>query len=68
MADWAQMVWNRDEKIEALTTEVKHLRASLACLEQDCPGGTRDDRHCLHFQEGDGSCCVCSKPNPFVEL
>jgi len=22
-----------------------------------------DDQHCLHWQEGDGDCCGCGKPN-----
>lgn len=34
----------------------------LAALT-DCPNSAHGGLHCLHYQEGDGPCCNCQRPN-----
>jgi hypothetical protein len=29
----------------------------------DCPNSSNGGLHCLHYQEGDGQCCRCGRPN-----
>jgi hypothetical protein len=29
----------------------------------DCPQSRHDGKHCLHYQEGDGDCHDCGRPN-----
>lgn len=29
----------------------------------DCPSSRHNGLHCLHYQEGDGNCCDCQRPN-----
>jgi hypothetical protein len=46
-----------------ITTATNALSAERLSQLADCSSSRYDGLHCLHYQEGDGACCDCGRPN-----
>lgn len=49
--------------LNADAARAQEARAEHLSQLADCPSSSHEGKHCMHYQEGDGACCDCGRPN-----
>lgn len=59
----ARLIELRDALHSTVQQVAPEAEADHLATLTDCPNSRADGLHCGHYQEGDGPCCNCKRPN-----